>query len=516
MHEEAYPAPGSRAELERFALLQGRLSDLFRRVFPDPKAPRCVLVNPSLSMDPEVLVSIAGLPHYEERLLCMLLLLRLPRTRVVYVTSTPIDPAIVDYYLHLLPGIPGAHARRRLTMLSCQDPSTRLTLTQKLLARPRMLQRLREAIGDPAIAHMTCFNATEAERSLAVRLGIPIFANDPALEHLGSKSGSRRIFKEAGVLLPEGFEDLRDMQDVAQSLATLKAREPDLRRATVKLDFGTSGEGNAVFDFAGAPDGGGLERWVREVQPKRLCFEDRSMGYERYAEKFAQMHGIVEVWIEGAVKRSPSAQCRITPLGEVEMISTHDQVLGGPSGQIFLGCTFPADAAYRLQIQSAGLEVAKVLREQGALGRFAVDFVSVRCDGEGDGENWRHYAIEVNLRKGGTTHTFRILQFLTDGAYDPDTGRFMTPTGAVRVYKASDNLRSEHYMRLTPDDLMDIAVEHGLHFNASTQEGVFFHLIGALSGFGKLGIVCVSDTPEHASALFDRTVSILDEESSHA
>jgi hypothetical protein len=31
----------------------------------------------------------------------------------------------------------------------------------------------------------------------------------------------------------------------------------------------------------------------------------------------------------------------VTPTGEVEIVSTHDQLLGGPSGQSYLGCRFP-------------------------------------------------------------------------------------------------------------------------------------------------------------------------------
>ncbi len=500
-------AAGSAEELLRFEAIQARLPDLFGSIFPDPKAPRTVLVNPSLSLDAEVLANISGLPHYEERLLCMLLLLRLPRTRVIYVTSTQVNPSIVDYYLHLLPGIPGVHARNRLTMLSCHDASTQESLTEKLLARPRMLERLREAIGDPSIAHMTCFNATEKERTLAVRLGIPIYANDPKLEYLGSKSGSRDIFRAAEVTMPPGCENLRDETDIAEALTELKSQTPALGRAAVKLEFGTSGEGNAVFAFDGYPGDGSSLSWVRNELPRRLLFEDKNLDWERFREKFAQMGGIVESWIEGEGKRSPSVQCRINPLGEIEIISTHDQVLGGPSQQIFLGCKFPASEEYRLSIQEAGWRVAEVLRSRSALGRLGVDFVSRREAGE-----WKHYALEINLRKGGTTHTFRMLQFLTDGRYDSDTGLYLTPSGTPRFYHASDNLKNEDYKRLTPDDLMDIAVEHELHFSAATQEGVFFHLIGALSGYGKLGVVCVSRSAEGATRLYQDTVAILDRE----
>ena len=105
-----------------------------------------------------------------------------------------------------------------------------------------------------------------------------------------------------------------------------------------------------------------------------------------------------------------------------------------------------------------------------------------------------------------------MLQFLTDGTYDEATGLFFTPAGHPRFYQASDNLKHENYKRLTPDDLMDIAVEHGLHFSAATQQGVFFHLIGALSGFGKLGLVCVAASREAASELYRNTINVLNEE----
>lgn len=238
-----------------------------------------------------------------------------------------------------------------------------------------------------------------------------------------------------------------------------------------------------------------------------MSFEASGETWECYIEKYAEMGGIVEAWVDGTDKCSPSVQCRIDPLGQVETISTHDQVLGGPNGQVFVGSTFPAREDYRLQIQDVGTKVADVLKGRGVLGRFGVDFVSVK-----QGDSWRHYAIEINLRKGGTTHPFLTLQFLTDGTYDPETGLFRTQRGEPRFYYASDNLKNPHYRRLTPRDLIDIAVEHDLHFHAATQEGVVFHLIGALSQFGKLGVLCVADGHEAAHRLYLDTVEVLDRE----
>ena len=360
-------------EAEAFERLQARLPEQFRRIFPNDAAPRTILILPSLTLDQEVMAKISGVIHYEERMLCLLLLLRLPRTRVIYVTSEPMPEAIIDYYLHLLPGIPREHARRRLTLLCCHDGGA-VPLTAKILARPRLLERIRQAIPDPESAHMTCFNVSNLERTLAVRLGIPIYGCHPDLLHLGSKSGSRAIFREAGLLMPEGFEDLAEGKEIAEALSELKTKNPNLRRAVVKLNEGFSGEGNAVFDFPTLLRGAPSARAIYKRLPQ-MAFEANDMSWEAYSAKISEMGAIVERFVEGRGKRSPSGQYRIDPLGRLEIISTHDQVTGGTSGQIFLGCRFPADEVYRLEIQAAGLKAAEVLRQRGVFGRLGVDFV---------------------------------------------------------------------------------------------------------------------------------------------
>lgn len=508
------PPPGSPAELQAFDQLQTRLAGLFQAVATDHRSDNTVVVVPSLSLHPEELQKISGVHHYEERLLFLLMLLRQPRTRLIYVTSQQLDPTVIDYYLHLLSGVPTSHARRRLCLIHCGDASP-TPLSAKILARPRVVKRIRQAVGNTSIAHLTCFNSTPLERSLAVALDLPLYANDPSLGDLGTKSGCREIFREAGVLFPDGFERLRDADDISGALAALKTRHPDARRAVVKLNDGFSGEGNALFYFDGIDGSTDAERkqQIARVLPDRLRFEAARECWERYIDKYEEMGGVVELFVEGDHKRSPSSQNRVNAVGQAQVISTHDQVLGGRSGQVFEGCTFPADPAYRLEIQQAGLRVAQTLAARGVIGRFATDFVSVP---EGDPSRgpctWNHHAIEVNLRKGGTTHPFLTLRFLTDGEYDPDTGEFLAQNGTPKYYFASDTMQSEQYVGLLPDDLIDIAVYHGLHFHGATERGVVFHLMGALSEFGKLGVVCIGDNHQQARFLHKRTTQVLDEE----
>ncbi len=506
---EERTSPGSDAERERFKLLQQRLPQLFTLLSNDPRIEQTVVVIPSLSMDPRELKKITGFYHYEERMLVNLMLLRQARTRMVYVTSQRLAPTVVDYYLSMLPGIPYSHARRRLVMLDCDDRSAR-PLSEKILERPRLLHRIRTEIRDPMRAHMVCFNSSDFERTLAVALDLPLHSVDPDLSFLGTKSGCRETFREAGIELPFGFERLRTPDEMAEALYEIKRRDPETRRAVVKLNEGFSGEGNALFHYGDLSLDLGpatLRARLKDALPS-LRFEAPQEDWESFSSKYADMGGVVESFVEGETKVSPSAQCRVNAIGEPHVISTHDQVLGGPSGQVFLGCTFPAHHDYRMEIQEAGQQVANVLASKGVVGRFAVDFVSVA---QPDG-SWKHFAIEVNLRKGGTTHPFLTLKFLTGGEYNRANGSFYSPAGIEKYYFATDTIQEQHYIGLRPDDLLDIVVYHGLHFHGSTQRGVVFHLIGALSEFGKIGLVAIGDNPQQAHFLHRQTLQVLDEE----
>lgn len=503
------PLQQSIEELEQFKKLQQCFAEQFEKVFPDKKAPKTVVIIPSLTMDAEILSKISGITHYEERLLCLLLLLRMPRTNVVYVTSMPVDPIIIDYYLHLLPGVTGYHAQQRLSLLSCYDNSSR-PLTEKILERPRLIERIKNSIPDTNSTHMSCFNVTPLERTLAIELGVPIFGCDPELFDLGNKSNSRKIFKECGLLVPDGFEDLHTEEDIAKALHSLKLKYPSLKRAVVKINDGFSGDGNGIFYFEGIEMEKEPIEWIKKELSTRLKIVATDLSYELFIFKFQHMGGIVEVFVEGETKISPSVQCRNSPTGKCEVVSTHDQELGGDSGQIFIGAHFPAHGDYAAEIGRMGKCVAENLKARGVLGRFAIDFISVKEGGE-----WKHYAIEINLRKGGTTHPYIMLEFLTDGVYDAEKGIYFTATGQPRYYFSSDNLKSEKYIGTTPHDLIDIAMLHELHYDGTLQEGVMFHLIGALSQYGKLGVVCVGSTRERVKMYYDQTVEILDLECYH-
>jgi PGM1 C-terminal domain len=499
---EAEVGAESNAQFDR---LQKKLVPLWKSIECLNQDPQTIVVVPSMSIDG--LGAGAVLQAYEERFLFLLLLLRQPRARLIYVTSQMILPSIIDYYLDLLPGVIPSHARQRLFLLSPLDGSVR-PLSDKLLERPRLIERIRSLIMDPDRAHLVPFNTTSREKELALRLGIPMYGADPRFFPLGTKSGCRKIFLEEDVPHPLGHENLGSKKEVMEAIMQMRARKPSIKQVLVKLNEGVSGEGNALVDLAELPSpGDAKERAAIDERLKRMQFELKGTSYDGYMKKLQKRKGIVEERIMGEEFRSPSVQLRVTPLGSVELLSTHDQLLGGPSGQSYLGCAFPADTGYAGLITREAAKIGQRLAKEGVIGRFALDFVVVRSNGK-----WEPYAIEINLRKGGTTHPFLTLQFLTDGAYDPQTAIFTAPNGQQKFFVASDHVESPRYRTLTPDDLFDIVVRHNLHFNQTRQTGVVFHMMSALGELGRTGLTAVADSHEEARDLYKRAVEVLDQE----
>ena len=211
----------------RFDGLQEKLVPLWQLDGPD---------DPRRADDRRRVLDVAEDPNwpaavkqaYEERFLFLLLLLRQPRARLVYVTSQAIHPSIVDYYLSLLPGIIPSQAGSDCIRLAARRLDTaadreapRAAAAARAHPQPR---------SDPDRAHLVPFNMTELERDLALALGIPMYAADPSFFPFGTKSGCRRLFAEQGVPTRSGARNCPRVEEVAPAIARAARGAPGHRR----------------------------------------------------------------------------------------------------------------------------------------------------------------------------------------------------------------------------------------------------------------------------------------------
>ncbi|MBA2426684.1 MAG: ATP-grasp domain-containing protein [Actinobacteria bacterium] len=455
-----------------------------------------IVVLPSLSFPRAELAKIVGIQHYEERMLCVLGMLADPKVRVVYLTSVDIDPATVDYYLGWLED--PESARDRLILLSLNDGEIE-GLTRKLLRDQRALRRVKDLVGGAPGAYVLPFNVTTAEADFATTVGASLYGPSPELVPLGSKSGSRKVAREAGVPLLEGAEDLYSLEGVERALGRLKRRGTEA--GVVKLNNGFSGQGNAVVELGST---------TSALEPSTMTFAASEESLESFAAKIAAEGAVVEELLRAPRLMSPSVQMRITPERDIEVISTHEQILGGVDLQVYLGCRFPAEQPYRGVIQEHAIRIAEVLAARGVVGYFGIDFVVVL---DASGAPVEIYMSEINLRIGGTWHPFVMTKLVTGASYDVVSGRLMAGD-KPKVYVATDNLKSKRFKGLRPEEAIDALQASGLGYDRSAGTGALLHLLGALPEHGKVGATCIGDSRDEADELHEAVVGVLEQAAS--
>ena len=236
-----------------------------------------------------------------------------------------------------------------------------------------------------------------------------------------------------------------------------------------------------------------------------LSLEDTEADVGDYLAALADQGGIVEERIEGDDFRSPSAQLRISPSGQVDILSTHDQVLGGPHGQTYFGCRFPADPEYAPQIAVEALKVGRRLAREGR-DRALCGRLRGRPARTAGGTRTRSRSTSAAAAR--RIPSWRSRRSRT-GIYDPAAGS----SDAARRHQALRRdrpSRAPAYQALTPDDLLDVVAERSLGWDAERETGVALHMVSALAVAGRIGLTAIGDSPAEASALYQELKQTLD------
>ena len=464
-----------------FDALQGRLGPALELSQPGRDDEHVMVALPSFSLG-ESLLSHYGdrIPALEHRyLLAMLVLNRVACDLVLVVCQAP-TPEVVDYYLSLIRPERRAAARARLHVLEVPDPSHR-SIAEKLLDRPDLIDEVRGLIaGRPA--YIEPWNVSDSEVAVALALDAPINGSSPRLWPLGFKSAGRQLFKEAGVPVPAGCGDVRTIDDVLAAIAAVRRARPHVSAVVIKHDDSGAGDGNRVID-------------LRTPGDLRATLEGLPEWYLRDLADGA----VVEELITGTRFTSPSVQFDVLPDGRVVLLATHEQVMGGEGGQVYMGCRFPADPAYAAELARLGRAVGQRLAARGVLGRASVDFAAAR-DQRGV---WHLHALEVNLRKGGTTHPYAALRNVAPGHYDEAAGRWLTTDGSTRAYLATDNLVDPSWKGVPPGRVIDHVAAAGLQLDPASGLGVVLHMLSCLAIDGRLGLTAIGRTAEEAADLYE-------------
>ena len=473
--------------------LQAGLGEAWSANTPGSRTPHVLVALPSFSIGESLLSHYAArIPAMEHRYLVALFILnRIESCGLVFLCSQRPEDAVLDYYLGLLPSDRRDSVRERLQIVAVPNGSGR-SVAVRLLKQPKILSDLRDSFAG-RLVFIEPWNVTVDEVEVALALNAPINGTIPELWSLGFKSEGRRIFVEAGLPVPAGVEDVRSVDDVLRAIESIRVRSPEARGVVIKHDDSGAGDGNALVRFDEDHDWAVTARATLDALPS-WYLEDLQTG------------GVVEELITGTTFASPSVQVDISPFGEVVVLATHEQVLGGDNGQVYTGCRFPAEPVYVAELGRYGRHVGEVLAQRGAIGRFSVDFAA-STDPTG---RWSVYGLEINLRKGGTTHPYSVLRHLVPGRYDVDEGRWRLGDGTSRSYSATDNLVDPAWTGLSPEVVIRAVADAGLQFDHESGTGVVLHMLACLAIDGRFGLTAIGRTPEEADRMYSQVRPAVD------
>lgn len=494
----SYPSPIKSTSLSRILEQRTRLKNIFSRLQRNKSIH--VVCIPSLTFNQEDIKSVLGFKHYETRSLWQVLMAKSSNIKITFVTSVDIQEDVINYYLNLLPNI--EEARSRINIFKISDVDQRFSLVENILNNEKNVKGIEKLI-DSKESFLLSFMSSEFENELAEKLDIPNWGCLEELSYYQTKSGNREIFEEAKVKYADGYNNISSESELVESILNLKDKYPNAQRFVVKLDHGVSGDGNAIFSFTPKFESLITDTKKAEYIWKRLenmKFQAKDMNWTQFKEKIS-IGTIVELFLEGSKKTSPSVQGRIHPDGSVEIISTHEQVLD-ESGMKYLGCVFPAKSEFRSFITHQAYKIGRVMKNKGISGYFAVDFLVFSNKGKRESS-----VIEINVRQGGTTHPYQTAKLLTDSKYYVASGLLINPEGKPVYYRSNDNLILENPQN-DPQAFLDYMQSNGIFFDKEKKIGAVFHLLSALEDYGKVGYTVIGHDLESVEKISNKIIKL--------
>ncbi|MFF8945198.1 ATP-grasp domain-containing protein [Streptomyces sp. NPDC014864] len=437
-----------------------------------------------------------------------------PDLSLVMVQAPPVGPDVEDYLLDLVPPGPTSAADRRArhALVEIEDHSER-HLSEKLLDAPCLLRRLGHTVdvarrAGHTVEGLACFASSARMAALARALGLDLLEADPRLLGWGSKSGSRQLFRAAGVShAPGSYMADHDLSSLAARIAAL-VRTHGPGQWLVKLDHGFgSGHGNALVVIDNDRPSA-VERELRtSLQPMGA-----GVGRARYLQWLGRAGAVVERRLgadAGCVIRHPSALAHLRPVpggpARVEPLGVHDQLVGTAGD--YLGCRYPARHEYHDEVARQARRVFSALARRGLSGHVGVDFMAVS---PGRGAAPSLFATEINVRQTGSTHPNRTVRAVLplDRAVP---GRLVGRDGRDVCFRATDSVWSPSSRGMSAAPLIAaLRRSPRLRLDREAGRGVIPHLWPALGRFGKMGVTAIGGSAEECDRLITEFADLLD------
>jgi hypothetical protein len=365
----------------------------------------------------------------------------------VIVTRESFDSSFLDY----LEGLGYDFSQNTfLTHTASQQTYDSIFNDQKLL---RAIQSINAEILDT-------YHLTSLEEDFAKKTGKKVFGNIAISDKYGTKSGFRQLALDIGMNVVPGRHNLMNAKELRQGILSLKGKT---KTVLVRLDEGLSGAGNFLVD---------LDDFLKKSpSAQNLVAKELLL---KLPQRLSKSGATAEVWIEDVIS-SPSLQYIVYENGEIELLSSHDQVLEGKE-KWYVGCIYPS--VYIIEeILEEGMLFMKTLQKEGFVGYCGLDLIITPKT---------YYFVEANVRKPGTTYPREFVRKV----FGSLQGKYYYAKD-IKDSKLIGKTFSEIYAKLIP-----LVIKPPI-----SNEGILLYNTGALKEGGRFDVVVVSPERSHLETI---------------
>ncbi len=459
-------------------------------------SPRTIILVPSISLGGLTSQFLPGLNFWEERNLFYLACLKNPQTQFVVVLSEGIQECFILYCIDHVSktyNLKKSDIQNRFTVIGVPSGGNQ-SLTKKILHNSEVISRISRVAIDGHHTVIDYWMVHDQEVLLANKLGLPYYGQPPGAFYIDSKSGARDIFTTLGIPISVGCGNLVSLQEVQSALQVL-LEESQAETFILKINHEEGGNG--------------LAKIPREIvllpyqQFRERIQVIKDIPITVFEKELQKQKAVIEVYINAAITAFPSVKMEILADGTVRNIATHDQLL---KDMVYYGSSFPADESYRFEVIKMGQKIGKYVSKLGARGIISIDFLATKNHLVDD---WYLWGIEINARKGGTTHSYIWSKWLTQSEYDQTRGTLTAKSGEIS-YHSSEYFTAPGLENISPINILSTIKDAGLDYNCKKQAGIFVHMISTVPKFGKFGATIIGHSKEEITDYWVKLEQLLE------
>jgi len=380
----------------------------------------------------------------------------------VIVTKSKIDPEYLAYLESLGWNFEGC--RFLTASVSPKLSYDSLFYDQKLIAELSALSSEKYILDT--------YNLTRSEREFANKIAKNLWGNSEVAEKYGTKSGFRKLARELTMQIPPGFERVYSTNEIIKKCSILF--NGGAKNVVIKIDEGVSGAGASKIS---------LEEFQKASDKQKCLLAESALLKVAQAQENSGV--VVEEWVPD-ILFSPSLQINIDQDKKWQVVSSHDQILGGREGW-YEGCSYPARSISSIEYKTLQKDIKNLterLIEERFFGFLGLDLIKDKKS--------HYYWVEANIRKTGTFYPGLA------------TRKIRKRSSSPLYYFSRDftvpSLVNGHFKQLRN-------IFRDLKYSKTTESGVVIFNTGALSAVGRFDILCIGNKRSQARSIYYEVLS---------